>query len=43
MVKYMGKTKHMLKEENKEMLEEFETEIERRWNQLKAKHESPFL
>ena len=42
-LKYMGKTKHMLKEENKEMLEEFETEIERRWNQLKAKHESPFL
>ena len=39
----MGKTKHMLKEENKAMLEEFENEVERRWNRLKAKHESPFL
>ena len=43
MVKAMGKTKHMLKEDSKAMLEEFEHEIERRWNQLKAKHESPFL
>ena len=39
----MGKTKHMLKEENKAILEEFEKEIERSWNQLKAKHENPFL
>ena len=42
-LKYMGKTKHLLKEENKEMLDEFETEVERRWQLLKAKHENPYL
>ena len=42
-LKYMGKTKHLLKEENKGMLETFETEVERRWQILKAKHESPLL
>ncbi|UTR14935.1 thiamine pyrophosphate-dependent enzyme [Salipaludibacillus sp. LMS25] len=40
---YMGKTKHMLKEENKEMLKEFETEVERRWKTLKVKHDTPFI
>ena len=39
----MGKTKHMTKEGSEVMLEMFETEVERRWNQLKAKHESPYL
>ncbi|MGJ7919673.1 thiamine pyrophosphate-dependent enzyme [Neobacillus sp. LXY-4] len=42
-LKYMGKAKHMLKEENKPMLEEFEHEIEKRWQRLKAKHENPLL
>ena len=42
-LKYMGKTKHLLKEENKPMLEEFEAEVEKRWLRLKAKHESPLL
>jgi pyruvate ferredoxin oxidoreductase alpha subunit len=42
-LKYMGKTKHLLKEENKPMLEEFESEVEKRWQRLKAKHESPVL
>lgn len=41
--KYMGKTKHLLKEENKAMLEEFEHEVERRWQRLKAKDENPLL
>lgn len=39
----MGKTKHLLKEENKPMLEEFEEEVERRWKRLKAKHDTPLL
>lgn len=42
-LKYMGKTKHLLKEENKPMLEEFEAEVEKRWQRLKAKHEHPML
>ena len=39
----MGKTKHLLKEESEEMLQMFRDEVERRWKQLKAKHESAFL
>jgi pyruvate ferredoxin oxidoreductase alpha subunit len=39
----MGKTKHLLKEDSKNMLQMFDDEVERRWNQLKAKHESPYL
>ncbi|RHW31423.1 pyruvate synthase [Neobacillus notoginsengisoli] len=42
-LKYMGKSKHLLKEENKELLADFETEIENRWQRLKAKHEHPML
>ena len=42
-LKYMGKTKHLLIEENKDMLEEFEQEVERRWQRLKARHENPYL
>ena len=42
-LKMLGKTKHLLKEENKPLLESFEKEIERRWAQLKAKHEHPLL
>ncbi|MEF3305490.1 thiamine pyrophosphate-dependent enzyme [Paenibacillus sp. GYB003] len=39
----MGKTKHMTKPENAEALAEFEQEVARRWNRLKAKHENPYL
>lgn len=42
-LKYMGKTKHLLKEENQHILSDFEKEIERRWQRLKAQHESPLL
>ncbi|MEH7525624.1 thiamine pyrophosphate-dependent enzyme [Bacillus sp. JJ1503] len=42
-LKYMGKTKHLLKEENHEMLMELEEEIEKRWQRLLAKHENPLL
>lgn len=40
---YMGKTKHLLKDENKDMLVEFEEEVEKRWQRLKAKHENEYL
>ncbi|RKN84909.1 thiamine pyrophosphate-dependent enzyme [Paenibacillus ginsengarvi] len=39
----MGKTKHMTKPENAEALADFEQEVARRWNRLKAKHENPYL
>jgi pyruvate ferredoxin oxidoreductase alpha subunit len=42
-LKWMGKTKHLLADENKELLNEFEEEVERRWQRLKAKHEHPCL
>ncbi|KEF37366.1 2-oxoacid:ferredoxin oxidoreductase, alpha subunit [Schinkia azotoformans MEV2011] len=42
-LKYMGKTKHLLKPENADMYKEFEREIDRRWNRLKARHENPYL
>ncbi|MGV2940946.1 thiamine pyrophosphate-dependent enzyme [Mesobacillus sp. LC4] len=42
-LKYMGKTKHLLKEENKDMLVEFEEEVEKRWQRLKAKNENEYL
>ncbi|SER76380.1 thiamine pyrophosphate-dependent enzyme [Salisediminibacterium halotolerans] len=40
---YMGKTKHLLKEENNELLSSFEEEVERRWKILKTKHETPLI
>jgi pyruvate ferredoxin oxidoreductase alpha subunit len=40
---YMGKSKHLLKEENKPVLDDFGREIEARWQRLKAKHENPLL
>ncbi len=40
---YMGKSKHLLKPENEQMLKEFEEEVERRWQRLLAKHEHPLL
>lgn len=39
----MGKTRHLKKPENEPALKSFEQEVERRWNMLKAKHESPYL
>jgi pyruvate ferredoxin oxidoreductase alpha subunit len=42
-LKYMGKTKHLLKDENKMLLSELEEEIEYRWQRIKAKHEHPAL
>jgi pyruvate ferredoxin oxidoreductase alpha subunit len=42
-LKYMGKTKHLLKDENKDLLNDFEAEVEKRWQRLKAKHENSYL
>ena len=42
-LKYMGKAKHLLKEENRELFASFEQEVERRWRRLKAMHEHPYL
>ncbi|MGP7816666.1 thiamine pyrophosphate-dependent enzyme [Niallia sp. 01092] len=42
-LKFMGKTKHLLKEENKEMLNDFNKEVEKRWSKLKVKHENALL
>jgi pyruvate ferredoxin oxidoreductase alpha subunit len=39
----MGKTRHLLSEENKPLLEAGEIEVERRWRRLKAMHEHPLL
>jgi len=39
----MSKEKHMLKPENKKYLDEFQFEIDRRWSQLKARHEHTLL
>lgn len=42
-LRYMGKSKHLLKPENEAVLEGFKAEIEKRWQKLLAKHENPHL
>lgn len=42
-LQYMGKTKHLLRPDNSDLLQEFEREVEQRWRKLEAKHESPYL
>jgi Pyruvate:ferredoxin oxidoreductase and related 2-oxoacid:ferredoxin oxidoreductases, alpha subunit len=42
-LKYMGKTRHLLQPENEEILADMKSEIKRRYNQLRAKHEHPEL
>lgn len=39
----MGRTKHLTRPEYKNIAEEFQKEIDRRWERLKAKHEHPLL
>lgn len=39
----MGKTRHLLKENNRPILESAEREVERRWRRLKAMHDHPLL
>lgn len=42
-LKLMGKTKHLMKPENKEVVERLQKEVDRRWERLKAMHEHPLL
>jgi pyruvate ferredoxin oxidoreductase alpha subunit len=37
--KQMGKTKHLAKPKNADIIKSFETEVDRRWKRLKAMHE----
>jgi pyruvate ferredoxin oxidoreductase alpha subunit len=39
----MGKTRHLGRPENAEVLESIEKEVERRWQRLRAMHEHPLL
>jgi len=42
-LKMMGKTRHLTKPENKELLESIEKEVDRRWVRIKAMSEHPDL
>ncbi len=42
-LKTMGKTRHLMKEENAGIVEEFQNEVDRRWDMLKEKHNNPNL
>ena len=42
-LKTMGKTRHLTKPENAHIVEEFQREVDRRWNRLKAMNDSPVL
>jgi len=42
-LKHMGKTKHMFRPECKPELEEFQSEVDRRWIRLKEMHKNPYL
>lgn len=42
-LKLMGKTRHLTKPENKDVVDAFQKEVDRRWLRLKAMHESPYL
>jgi pyruvate ferredoxin oxidoreductase alpha subunit len=42
-LKHMGKTKHMLKPDCKDVLDSFQTEVDRRWARLKEMHKNPLL
>jgi pyruvate ferredoxin oxidoreductase alpha subunit len=39
----MGKTRHLLKPENAELVHGLQDEVDRRWRRLKAMHEHPEL
>lgn len=42
-LKYMGKSKHLLREENKDILEHFKNFVDYKWEKLKARDENPIL
>ena len=39
----MGRTKHLIKDDYKEIINEIQNEIDRRWERLKAKNNSDIL
>jgi pyruvate ferredoxin oxidoreductase alpha subunit len=42
-LKLMGKTRHLTKPENADIVESFQREVDRRWARLRAMHASPLL
>jgi len=42
-LKMMGKTKHLMKPDNKSIVEKFQKEVDRRWARVKAMSEHPLL
>jgi pyruvate ferredoxin oxidoreductase alpha subunit len=42
-LKSMGKTRHLTKPDNADIVESFQEEVNRRWEKLKAMHENPLL
>ena len=42
-LKTMGKTRHLTKEANADLVEEFQKEVDRRWDRLKAMNDNPLL
>lgn len=42
-LKMMGRTKHLTKKENQDIVEKIQNEVDRRWERLKAKNENPLL
>lgn len=42
-LKMMGRTKHLTKDENADIVKEMQDEVNRRWERLKAKNDSPLL
>lgn len=42
-LKSMGKTRHLTKEDNADLVEEFQKEVNRRWERLKALNDNPLL
>ncbi|HEY4715766.1 MAG TPA: thiamine pyrophosphate-dependent enzyme, partial [bacterium] len=42
-LKMMGKTRHLIKSEYKEVIDSIQSEVDRRWKRLKAMHESSVL
>lgn len=42
-IKMMGRTKHLAKPENADIVEEMQQEVDRRWDRLKARNDNPLL
>ncbi|VAX16419.1 Pyruvate:ferredoxin oxidoreductase, alpha subunit / Pyruvate:ferredoxin oxidoreductase, beta subunit, partial [hydrothermal vent metagenome] len=42
-LEYTGKTKHLLKEQNKDIVDKFQKEVDRRFARIKAMSEHPDL